>query len=83
MTSYLPSVRCFEPPGVGPISDDCYQILDSMPASTNRQMFGRAGAPGVTVGVPYDIYSGTWGITHPRSLVHHSFTSTLADMWVR
>ena len=58
MTSYEPSVRCFEAPGEGPISEECYQILGIMPARKNRQIFGSAGAPGVTVGLPYDIYSG-------------------------
>lgn len=66
MASYEPSVRCFEAPGVGPISEDCYQILDSMPARKNRQTFGHMGAPGVTVGLPYDIYSGTWNNTSPE-----------------
>ena len=82
MTSYEPSVRCFQAPGEGPISEDCYQILDSMPARKNRQIFGPAGTPGVTVGLPYELHAGMWSNTSSGCLAYDFKALTIADIWV-
>lgn len=53
MTSYRPQVRCFIPIRDGPRG--CEDILDSMPATENLQLFGASGDQGVQVALPYEL----------------------------
>ena len=59
MTSYEPRVRCYNPPGPpGPGPEGCDEILYSMPTGMYDRRFGRAGAPGVNIGLPAELSSG-------------------------
>ena len=58
MTSFLPTVRCFEPEGVDPEPEDCPEVLQIMRTTKSYQLFGRANVPEVDVRLPLEIANG-------------------------
>ena len=53
------AVACQERPPATPFGDGCDALLQTMPAGEDDQdIFGPAGAPGVTATLPYAHYTG-------------------------
>ena len=55
MTSYMPSVRCFNPPGGREGPDDCLEILLSMPAMKGYHVFGEGDSE---IDLPLELHNG-------------------------
>ena len=53
MTSFEPAVRCSNPPGRAPEPDQCWEILQLMPATIGLRWFGRQDEVGVEVSLPW------------------------------
>ncbi|KAL8942145.1 MAG: hypothetical protein Q9216_001830 [Gyalolechia sp. 2 TL-2023] len=56
MTSYRPQVRCFQPIQDPPA--ECVDIVESMPATKDLQVFGTDGDQGVQIDLPREIANG-------------------------
>ena len=61
MTSYNPSVRCFEPPGGREGPEDCHDILSFMPATKGYQRFGEGDSD---IRLPLELHNG-------ERMIHH------------
>ena len=63
IVSYPPSVQCSDSPGRrAPPMGSCRGILDYMPASYDREIFGRVGTEGVEVSLPQSFLEGRWSL---------------------
>ena len=59
VVSYAPNVQCSDTPGRrGPPMGSCRGIIDYMPASYDREIFGRVGTEGVQVNLPQSFLEG-------------------------
>ena len=56
VVAHDPKARCDGPNG--PLLNSCKTLLNSMPATKTKQVFGDARIPGVQVKLPYRLKSG-------------------------